>query len=384
MGDKSGIKTAEAEMKPKGLDALQKEVIEAGLCIYCGACLGHCPYFRKYKGRVVVTDSCDLSCPECYKYCPRTPTDWDKLNQSIFGTPYPIEELGTVREVYLGRSANSQIHRKGQDGGVITTLLAAAMEEGLIDAAAVTRMDDDKTPGGFIARTREELIACAGNSYEAGFSLEALNGLPKDSADKLGVVGIPCQVEAVAKMKADPPEEKVNIDNVKLVLGLFCGWAMLPHKFHQFLAENVNLKQVIKFDIPHHPDDSFDIYTMNGVTQIKLDKVRPYVNPACSYCADMTAEFADISVGSGRRIFGWNTVIVRSERGKKLLDKAVEKKQIELAPLPDNSLQNLKRASLNKKKRALSNIIEKSGSRDNLLYFTGPMTGKKEFISLLP
>jgi len=183
----------------------------------------------------------------------------------------------------------------------------------------------------------------------------------------LGVVGLSCHVTAVAKMKTYPPQNRVNMDNIKLVVGLFCGWS-LADGFHQFLHENLDLSEVVKFDIPHHPGHTFDAYTESGKISFELDEIRRFINPACDYCWDMTSEFADISVGSGRAAFrGWNTVIVRTNAGAELMDIARRKGALETQPIPVDSVDNLKRASLNKKKRALSSIIEKSGDKNNLL-----------------
>ena len=373
----------EIGLTAKGLQDLQRDVIETGLCIMCGACMGHCPYLRKYNGRPVVLDACDSSEAECYQYCPRTPTDWNMLNLTAFGEPYTLDGLGTVKEMFLCRSTNSHIHQKGQDGGIVTTLLTAAMEAGLIDAAIAVKISEDGSTDGFVARSQAEILQCAGNSYEASFSLEAFNRLPKDSNERLGVVGLPCQVEALTKMRAYTSPNRTNVDNIKIIVGLFCGWAMLPYEFHKFLQGIVDLRQLVKFDIPHHPADSFDVYDVSGVKSIKLDDIRQFINPGCRYCLDMTSEFADISVGSGRRMFGWNTVFIRSERGKELYQRAKANGMIEEAPYPGANLEHLKQSSLNKKSLALQAIIDKSSRKDNLLYLDTSSAIKEEFIRLL-
>jgi coenzyme F420 hydrogenase subunit beta len=100
-----------------------------------------------------------------------------------------------------------------------------------------------------------------------------------------------------------------------------------------------------------------------------LDEITPFINKACRYCIDMTAEFADISVGSGRAMFkGWNTVIIRTKTGAEILDIAKGRRAIETQRIPAESLTNLKRASLNKKKRSIQNIISMTGGVDDLLY----------------
>jgi len=357
----------------KSQQRLYDEVITRGLCTLCGACVGRCPYFQvnPLRGTVQMIDPCDLREGQCYECCPRTATDIDALYQGIFGISFEEAHLGIgiVRDIFLARSADPEILRKGQDGGVVTTLLWTAMSEGIIDGAVETKMSEDKSPQGFLARNRGELLQCAGNSYQPGAALEALNRIPSDSKEKVAVVGLPCQVAAVSKMKADPSRNRVDIHNVKLVVGLFCGWAFSPGVFHQYLKGNFDLSQVEKFDIPHHPAHSFDVYTAKGKESIELDEVRGLINPACGYCIDMTSQFADISVGSGRAKFmGWNTVIVRTENGANLIEIAKRKGIIETQPIQEESVTNLKRAALNKMKRAIASITERTGSSEDLDY----------------
>jgi coenzyme F420 hydrogenase subunit beta len=292
----------------------------------------------------------------------------EAIHQQLFGVSYGENEIGSSQEIFLARTADQEIQKKAQDGGIVTTLLSIAMNEGMIDGAVETKMDDQKVPHGFIARNREELLECAGVSYEPSPVLEAINRLPEGSTEQLGFVGLPCHVTCLRKMKVSPSPNRANIENVRLVIGLFCGWT-LAHGFHHFMIEHFDLAQAIKFDVPHHPAHSFDVFSKSGTQSVDLDEISPYINKACSYCIDMTAEFADISVGSGRAMFkGWNTVIVRTKAGAEILDLAKKHHIIETQPIPAESLTNLKRASLNKKKRALRDIIAMSGSRDDLLY----------------
>ena len=78
------------DMKIKGCKELIEEVIDKGLCAYCGACVGSCPYLVSYKGRIVLLDNCDISEGQCYQYCPRTRTDLDTISQQVFGTDYNV------------------------------------------------------------------------------------------------------------------------------------------------------------------------------------------------------------------------------------------------------------------------------------------------------
>jgi len=356
----------------KGSKELFSEVIEAGLCTVCGACSGSCPYLLPYKGQIRLLENCVLSEGQCYQYCPRTFTDLEIISQKVFGKSLSDAEFGYVEDIYLARTTDPAIGEKSQDGGCVTTCLTVALAANIIDAAVETKLGSDKVPGGFIARTSQEILECAGVSYEPSPVLTILNSIPEDSTKKIAVVGLPCHVASIGKMKVSQPQHRFDINNIKLTIGLFCGWE-LSGDFHDYLRKKIDVNKVTKFDIPHHPAHSFDAYIGSQKTSIDLDEIAGYISGACSYCWDMTAEFADISIGSGRSKYkGWNTVIARTPAGAELIEIARKKGALEVQPIPSENLENLKKAALNKKKKAVSNLAAKSGDPNNLLYFCLP------------
>lgn len=355
----------------KGISELFEEVINKGLCAGCGACITGCPYIVAHRGRIVVLDKCTGTDGDCYKHCPRTSLDFDAVSEAVFGEAYRGGELGQVAQVIMARAKDPEILKRGQDGGTVTSLLALALEEGLIEAVVNTRMDAEKTPHGNLSRSRQELLECAGSSYEVGFSLEAYRSLPAQSPERLGIVGTGCQIEAVGKMKRQPPANSPDPGNIRFTLGLFCGWALSPRTFHPYLKTLCELSRVCRFDIPHTPHYSFDFHFEGELDpgSVSLDSIKPHINPGCHYCWDLTAEFSDISIGSaGSAHPGWNTVLVRSPQGAELFSLATEKGILETKGLPEERLNHLKAAALSRKKGAVKNITEKSGSRQDLLY----------------
>lgn len=356
----------------KGWRNLLTEVIESGLCTLCGACSGFCPYLTYYKGHIAILDSCDrVGDSQCYDYCPRTFTDLDALSQAVFGSPYSVEPIGQAKKVMIARSNDTQIRAKAQYGGVVTTVLLFALENGFIDAALVAKTMSDKMPQPFLARNMEELIQCTRSNYMACPLLCGYNQFSKEGITgnhKLAIVATPCQVLAITKMKHKPPQNRPDIANIKLVIGLFCTWALAPDRFSRFLKEVVNLDDVTKFDIPPPPANKFEVYTKSEKVSLPLEQVRQFIMPACTYCIDMTSEFADISIGAAEGIEEWNTVIIRTERGEELWRTLVSKGKVEVGELPRENYEHLKEAALLKKKRALSAIREKSGDVKDLLY----------------
>jgi coenzyme F420 hydrogenase subunit beta len=105
-----------------------------------------------------------------------------------------------------------------------------------------------------------------------------------------------------------------------------------------------------------------------------MEEVEPLMREACRYCIDTTAEYADLSVGSARfsenweETRSWNQVVVRTRTGLELMERARESGVLEFRDVPAGSLETLKKAAMKKKKAAVKNLVEKSGSADDLLY----------------
>jgi coenzyme F420 hydrogenase subunit beta len=352
----------------RGLKALEEKVLGRDLCAACGACLSLCPYLRSFKGRVVKLDHCNLEEGRCFAYCPRTEVNLDEVYQKVFGKDYEEIELGPVRKIMMARAKDPIWAKKAQTGGVVSALIDFALRESIVQAAVLTPRDGDLLPQGKIIKGRKEILRCAGSSYVSGPTLEALNRGPWKGQERIGVVGIPCQVLALARMKTSKLEKKTPIDQVNLVVGLFCTWAFDYKPFMSFLHDRVDGRSIKKLNITPPPERILEVTAGGTLYQIPIDDIRPFIRPSCRVCLDMTAELSDISVGTVEGKEGWNTVIVRTAIGENLLRRAKKAGVIETRPLPKNNLSHLKEASLLKKRRALDALHEKEGIEKT--YFT--------------
>jgi coenzyme F420 hydrogenase subunit beta len=349
--------------------SLRADVIDRGLCAGCGACVGMCPYLVAYRGRVVALDDCAVEQGRCYAFCPRTATDLDEASEAVFGAAYDDGPVGRVTEVLMARAANDNVREKAQYGGTVSALVAFAIECGFIDSAVLTKSDESLLPGGVLVRDASEVLSHAGSNYVAAPTLAAFNREAKrEDVRRVGVVATPCQALALAKMRASPLENRNHTEKLSLVVGLFCTWALDYPAFAAFLAEKTPLVRISRLDIPPPPANVLQVVAGGETLSISLDEVRRFIRPACNVCLDMTAEFADVAVGAAEGIDGWNTVIVRSGRGRELVEAARKAGVIETDALPEENLNHLKGASRGKRRRALANIRAMTGNDDDLLY----------------
>jgi coenzyme F420 hydrogenase subunit beta len=366
----------------KGQQQLRADVIDKDLCALCGACVGMCPYLVAYRGRVVALDDCAVEQGRCHAFCPRVATDLDAASEAVFSAPFEAAPIGQVAGVLMTRAANESVRSRAQYGGTVSALVAFAVERGFIDSAVLTRSDASMLPGGVLVREAGEVLSNARSNYAAAPTLAAFNREARgDDIERIGVVATPCQALALAKMRASPLENRNNVDKLSLVVGLFCTWALNYSELSRFLAQKTPLERITKLDIPPPPANVFQVFSGSASISIPLDEVRSFIRPSCNVCLDMTAEFADVSVGAAEGIEGWNTLIIRTERGRELVEAARAAGIIEADALPEENLSHLKVASLGKRRRALANIRQVTGSDDDLLYLELSLETRKRLLA---
>ena len=337
----------------KGQCELVDKVISQGICVKCGACVNLCPYFDYFDGRIVVTDDCHAETWRCLQLCPRADYDDTSLDKEG-STQGEKSEIGPFREIFIARAKDEGIRGEAQYGGFVSSFLIYALEERLIRATILTDKGNENSPGGVIARDRADILKCAGSRYTAAAGLAAFNRAIKDDGERLAVVGLPCQMEALARMRRMNPDGEERDSRVSLKIGLFCTWALDFRKLHHYLNTKGISGPIQKYDIPPPPAQVFQIHTEQGWQAFPLDELRPSIQEGCTLCQDMTAEWADISVGTVEGMEGWNTVVVRSERGAQLLSGFIETGHLEKRELPEENLAHLKEASTNKRKKGNS------------------------------
>ncbi len=341
----------------KGSLDLKKEIMDHNLCTKCGLCVGMCPYIKSLDERVVLIHPCGLDEGTCYNVCPKTLTDWELLDKSVFGAKRQDHILGNFKRILFARSLRPELASNGQYGGVTSTLLIQALNQNAVQAAIVTGGLKGKQPNPTVARGQEEVLACAGSHYTANPSLSAFNSAIKDDElTKIAVTGRPCQVLAIRKMQAlenYPAAEKVG-----LVVGLFCFWA-LETRFYDLLTKKAAGQKILKIDIPVV---GMVVTTPTEKITISLEEIKPFIRSTCQECYDPTSEFADVSVGSTEYDMGWNTLIIRTDAGEEIVESAIKAGILETKPYPKDRLPLLYTAVRNKKLRVLQKVVEKSGA----------------------
>ena len=359
----------------KGQKELNEQVKNTQLCTGCGACVNLCPYQRSYADKIIAIFPCDIDKGRCYAFCPRTPVDLEVLRDRFFDRKDLTPELGAMKGYYLARARSAKVRGRSQHGGTVSTLMALAMKEGIIDAAVMARREGSGLTSGVSESDAKGIAKLGKSSFVVSPGIAEFHRIAKEGFEKIGVVATPCQALGYAKMRMKPiPDKPGNIDKLSLVVGLFCSWALAWEPLMALIGGKTDLSAVKGMDIPPVEYKSMQIFTTGGVVDLPIDDVKRCVRGACNYCFDLTSEFSDVSVGSAildepwESAREWNQVIARTAIGFELIELARKKRLLEFREVPPGNLENLKIASMHKKRTALKNLRLKTNSEDDLVY----------------
>lgn len=339
-------------MKSFGAAKLMDSVISAGLCCGCGACINLCPYFHSYRGKTAAIFPCNLEAGRCFAYCPKVELDPDCLSRFLFNRPYDGSPLGAFKSIHISRAGAKVKKRAFQSGGTVSALMYFALRSKRIRGAILTGRSGLLPVPALVTRPAD-VFRQSLSKYAAAPTLAALNKAVAEGYGDLGVVATPCQSAAIAQMRSNPMNDPSFKDPTALVVGLFCTWALDFRRYEAFLAGKVSLTDIVKIDIPPPPASVLEVYLKEGKREFPLDEIRAFVPEACACCPDMTAEFADVSVGVLEGRPDMNTLIIRTDRGEEIVREAQKLGYLELDEMPDKNRDHLMWAAANKKKRGI-------------------------------
>ena len=134
---------------------------------------------------------------------------------------------------------------------------------------------------------------------------------------ELGVVATPCQATAIAQMRLNPwRTHRSGPHGARRGPVLHMGPRLPEDSRPSWRGKGLPARHgQDRYPAPPgvHPGSVFE----GGQAEFSLDEIRPLVPETCGYCPDMTSEFADVSVGVLEGRADMNTLIVRTERGKR-------------------------------------------------------------------
>jgi len=339
-------------------------IFDTNNCSGCGLCAGICPVnsINVYNGFGKIEEDKCIKCGICYYSCPRTylPVKLLNLPQKTDSEITFSSKIGQYLEIYSARTKIKEISEICQDGGITSTCLHFLLDTKQIDFALGAKMSNTLwRPEPMLIKTKEDILKTAGTKYVSNPTLRLLSEL-NEKKYRLAIAGVPCMMQALLK------SETYNIgipslNQIQYRIGIFC---MESFSYESLLkicqVLNVNINDMRKADINK---GKFFVYTKQEEDfSIPIKDINHLARKDCEVCYDLTSESADISVGSIGSPAGWNTVIIRTIKGKELFDGLVKNKLIEYKNIKDiqPGLPMVEKVANSKRNKCYKHMNEKA------------------------
>ncbi|MBN2457227.1 MAG: Coenzyme F420 hydrogenase/dehydrogenase, beta subunit C-terminal domain [Sedimentisphaerales bacterium] len=365
------------------------QLVSWRLCLGCGACLHACED-KNIKlidipdeglRPTVNTASCKR-CGKCMEVCPGAKVTHQKFNDKSM--PQLRRSWGPVLEVWEGYASDPEIRFRGSSGGLVTALALFCQKEkqmaGVLHIGADPQKAWRNVP--VISRNRSELLANSGSRYSPAAPCEMIASVEK--ADSPCVfVGKPCDVEALYKLQQVKPKLK---DKVGLSISIFCAGTPSTNG-NKAMLEVMGVKPSEVVEIRYRgcgwPGMTTVKHRDNGqLYQLTYEQswgqiLSNYVPLRCRLCPDGTGEFADISCGDPwyRDIEpdepGQSLILVRTERGRRLLRDAIDAGYIKLVKAEHEIVALSQKSLLNKRRNLWGRLFAMHLMRVPTPHFVG-------------
>jgi coenzyme F420 hydrogenase subunit beta len=341
-------------------DDLNQDIITQGFCTLCGACEAACPIhaIRIVENKLNYDDCSSFIdlCPICYDICPHTEPLLLEAMKFVADAPMRRNALGSYREIVLAQATDPKIRELSHSGGVVTTILAQAMEDGMIDSA-ITSEAEAYAPLKLkpqINLVPDDVLSAVDSKFSPSSVAKAFgNAVREYGKAKIAFVGVPHQVLAIRKLEAW--EHKI-MGSLQVTIGLFCLWVFSLNQLLGFLKKEYGIqhKDIIRMDLT----DEYDVYTSKGCLKVPLDKVMFNILNKCKTCMDFTSELADISIGGASPLKDWSAVIIRTKKGESIFRNALDNGVIRVTKIEEQQdvIAHLLLMATHKKKIALDEV----------------------------
>lgn len=339
------------EKKTADFDRLKEVIIDRGLCIGCGTCVGVCPIdaiemgYETSESEPVPTlrGEC-TSCGICYEICPGGNIPIPELDKMVFGRKRNVQEypLGIFKECLRGYAIDDKIRTGASSGGAVSAIVSYALKKGMIDAALLVGWSG-KWPW-----RSEPMIVTAPNevcrSVRTVPEMSPVNALLGEAIDKrgyksVGIVGLPCHIHALRKMQLyNKPANLVK--HVEFMIGLFCGSTYYFKGIEHFIKELggiSELEDITKMDYRGGARDHLVLTKDGKIRHVGSHHTQTcyflapatYKRDRCLMCIDFSSELADLSAGGvfqkvDPADIRKTAILVRTTKGKTLIEGAIK------------------------------------------------------------
>ncbi|WNY28251.1 hypothetical protein MmiEs2_04350 [Methanimicrococcus stummii] len=227
---------------------------------------------------------------------------------------------------YIGWSVRDEIRKEGGSGGLVTSVLAGALEKGLVEHVVVLKKSSQYEAVPVLTSDVEDVYASAGSMHMLiSNPTKYLRQFQNDATIALAVK--PCDMRGIREQNK---RNMIDLDKI-FTIGLNCGGTMMPYKIRKVTEEvyGVNPDDVRAEEIEK---GKLILETTDGEHHAQsIDELEEEDNGRrenCRYCVVKIATNSDLACGNwgvmpdyaGKGTF----VEVMTEKGAEFLRNAVD------------------------------------------------------------
>jgi coenzyme F420 hydrogenase subunit beta len=302
-------------------DSLQG-VIDAGMCIGCGACALVDPTIElRLNHERLIFEPDRPAGADAASVCPAVQVDFASLQADLFPGREP-GPYGVVDSVHLAQSTNLERNRKASSGGLIKELLIELLSRPDVDGVIALDHVAGLEFAGRLITDPSEVDVLPGSIYHNLVQTPSAELLRRNEG-RFVLVAIPCQLEGLYNyiQRFDPDLRR----RIHTTIGLLCGWQYSYHSINAIARYN-RIDPATISDISYRgggPIGPLKIRTDDGQVhsvnrrvnfgyQVAFD--RHMNTPRCHLCVNHGNFLADIVVGDA-----WLPNTLRSKTGVSLV-----------------------------------------------------------------
>ncbi len=319
-----------------------KGIVDWRLCLGCGACHYICPA-RKIELvdavdegiRPIVVDEHCAECRLCLDVCPAFENDHSELLQRPGIDPGVAPDFGPVLEVWEGYARDEELRYRGSSGGAITALALYCLEREGMHGVLHLQADpiDPIRNRTCFSHNRADLLRGTGSRYSPGSVCDRLDYI-ESAPGPCVFIGQPSEVTALRKAQK---ARATLTEHVGVAISFFCAGSPATRGTVELLrTHGIDPAQVDEiryrglgwpgaFAVRTHNETTLRPVTTYKDSWGALQRFRPYglfLNP------DLSGEDADVSCAdawhrAGEGAEGYSLLVVRTERGRRLLCSAL-------------------------------------------------------------
>lgn len=354
-----------------------KDVVDWRLCVGCGVCK-----FASTSGRVnLVNNNANGIRPEfdteaekssagLLGVCPGYSVNADKIATQDSDKTNKDPDLGPVVEIWEGHATDDELRHRGSSGGVLTALALWCIEKGGMTFALHSGMDLERPwlTKTVTSRSRSELLQRSGSRYAPASPCDSLE-LVESAVSPCVFIGKPCDVTAVASVRETRPALDAKLG---LVLGFFC--AGTPSTDGTLnLLDQLHVEKDSVEELHYRGNGWPGGFNVTSAGQAgdqfipypkAWEKLTPFVPIRCRLCPDGLGRFADISCGDAWEQFddsrpnpGLSIIIVRSKKGRGILERAASDGYVTLIPAKKENVMAAQIHLLGKRRELFGRLV---------------------------